>query len=238
MDLADQKVVVIGGTSGVGLAVAEAAGYAGASLVVASSNAEHVTSAVDKLPKGTRGYQLDVRDEAGVKNFFDTVGEFDHLVFTAGDYLVFKPLGEITLAVARECFEVRYWGAFTAAKYGAPRVRQGGSFVFTSGIITVRPVAGIAAAASATGAVEALTRQLAVELAPIRVNAVRLGPVGRKPQPGEEAHQAELYRTISAKLLTKRMGRPAEAAGAYLYLMENGFSTGTLLGLDGGYLLV
>jgi NAD(P)-dependent dehydrogenase (short-subunit alcohol dehydrogenase family) len=237
MNLVDRRIVVIGGTSGIGLAVAEAAAAAGGQVIVASSSQHNVKRAVDLLPEGTQGYQLDATDEEAVRALFSDVGEFDHLVYTAGDYLIFKPIREISLAQARSSFEVRYWGAFMAVKYGAPGIRPAGSISLTSGIIATRPAPNLTAPASATGAVESLVRALAVELAPLRVNAVRLGPVGRKAQEGSEHDQAELYRTISQKMLTKRMGTPSEAASSYLYLMQNGFSTGTVLVPDGGFTL-
>jgi NAD(P)-dependent dehydrogenase (short-subunit alcohol dehydrogenase family) len=234
----DRRVVVIGGTSGIGFAIAEAAAGAGASVSVASSSAENVASALDRLPRGVEGFRLDVTSETGMQAFFKEVGEFDHLAYTAGDYLLFKPIHDITMNEARGSFSVRYWGAFMAVKYGMASIRPAGSFVLTSGIVSVRPPASLAAPASAVGAVETLARALAVELAPVRVNAVRLGPVGRKPQPGEEEHQRVLYQAVSDRLPGKRMGLASEAAAAYLYLMDNGFSTGTILTTDGGYTLV
>lgn len=240
LSLTGRKVVVLGGTSGIGFAVARAAAEHGAEVVVASSNAERVEQAVAQLPPGARGHRVDLTEEDQIRDLFEQVGEFDHLAYTAGDYLPFKPIGELSLKEARECFEVRFWGAFTAAKYGAPAVRPGGSFVFTSGIIVARPAPNLSATVSSATAVEGLTKELAVELAPVRVNAVRLGPIGRKPKEGtepDEEHKA-LYKAVSEKLLTKRMGRPEEAALAYLYLFENGFSTGTVLPAEGGYTLV
>jgi NAD(P)-dependent dehydrogenase (short-subunit alcohol dehydrogenase family) len=238
MAIAGQRVVVIGGTSGIGLAVARAVAEGGGIPVVASSSKKNVDNAVAEIGGAAEGQQVDAADEESVRSLFERIGEFDHLVYTAGPYLLFKPLSEVTLAEARDSFDVRYWGAFAAAKYGAPALRPGGSLVFTSGIISTRPSANLAAPVSATGAVEALTRSLAVELSPIRVNTVRLGPVGRKPEPGSEHDQAELYKQISEKLPIKRMGTAQEAAAGYLHLMENGFVTGTVFTLDGGYVLV
>jgi NAD(P)-dependent dehydrogenase (short-subunit alcohol dehydrogenase family) len=240
MSLDGQKVVVIGGTSGIGLAVAQAAAAEGARVVVASSSEKNVKEALDTLPDSASGHQLDAVDEDAVRAFFAGVGAFDHLAYTAGDYLTNAPVSELTLAQARATFEVRYFGAFLAAKHAAPAVT--GSMTFTSGIIVARPAKGVAPSASAAGAVETLARALAVELAPVRVNTVRLGPFGRKAQSTEQAPQTHdreaLYQAVAAKLLTGQMGKHEQAAAAYLYLMNSGFSTGTVLVPDGGYSLV
>jgi NAD(P)-dependent dehydrogenase (short-subunit alcohol dehydrogenase family) len=239
MGISGQRVVVIGGTSGIGQAVAQAVAGAGGTAIVASSGKEHVDEAVATIGGTTEGYRVDVTDEDSIRALFDQVGEFDHLVYTAGAHLLFKPIGEMTMAEARGSFDVRFWGAFAAAKYGTPRMRPGGSIVFTSGVICTRPAANLTGPVSATGAIEALARALSVEIAPLRVNVVRLGPVGRKRSPGtSEADHKALYQQVSDKLLIKRMGSPAEAAAGYLHLMENGFAIGTVFTLDGGYVLV
>jgi len=238
MGIVGQRVVVIGGTSGIGLAVAGAVARGGGVPIVASSTKERIDEAVEALGGAAEGHRVDAGDEDSIRALFAQVGEFDHLVYTAGPYLLFKSLAEVSLAEARDSFDVRYWGAFAAAKYATAGLRPGGSIVFTSGIISARPAANLAAPVSATGAVEALTRALAVELAPIRVNVVRLGPVGRKPEEGSEHDQGELYQQIRDKLLIKRMGTPQEAAAGYVHLLENGFITGSVVTLDGGYILV
>jgi NAD(P)-dependent dehydrogenase (short-subunit alcohol dehydrogenase family) len=237
MEIADKKVVLIGGTSGIGLATARAAAAGGAEVLVASRSRDNVDKALTALPSSAAGDTVDVTDEADVARFFERVGEFDHLVFTAGAHLYFTSIQEISTRAARDCFEIRFWGPFMAAKYGAARIRAGGSIVLTSGIVAVRPVPNTAAQSTATGAVDALTRALAVELSPVRVNAVRLGPVPTEADPFSSPN-APLYRTIADKLLTKRLGRPDEAAAAYLYLMSSGYTTGVILTLDGGFVLV
>jgi NAD(P)-dependent dehydrogenase (short-subunit alcohol dehydrogenase family) len=241
MGFADQRVVIVGGTSGVGLEVGAVAARDGALVTVASRSQKNVDAALDRLPESARGYRLDATNEADVQDFFKQVGEFDHLIFAAGVPLRYRTLGETTMEEARESFALHYWGAYMAAKYGAPGLCVGGSIVLTSSILAVRPAPTVAAAAGAMAAVESLTRALAVELAPIRVNAVRVGPLERKPRPvwyGGEPDTDELFKTLNEKLLTKRVGGRAEVAGAYLHLMENGYATGGVLAADGGYALV
>src|SRR4029077_11818835 len=114
-----------------------------------------------------RGKAVDVSDEKAVKSFFTNIDAFDHLVFTAGDNLHLHELALTDLKQARRAFELRYWSALAAVKYGSPQIRKGGSIVLTTGIAGQRPQSGWVIAASVCGTIEALTRALAVELAPI-----------------------------------------------------------------------
>src|ERR1700676_1930661 len=176
-DLQQQRVVVVGGSSGIGLAVAQQAATQGAKVVIVSSNAERVQKAVGCISGEAQGQAVDVSDEKAVKSFFTNLGAFDHLVFTAGDSLQLNELARTDLKQARHAFELRYWSALAAVKYGSPQIRKGGSIVLTTGVAGRRPHSGWVIAASVCGTIEALTRALAIELAPIRVNAVSPGVV-------------------------------------------------------------
>ncbi|PKV93818.1 NAD(P)-dependent dehydrogenase (short-subunit alcohol dehydrogenase family) [Amycolatopsis echigonensis] len=238
MSLVDQRVVVIGGSSGMGLATAWAAAAAGASVTIASSGKERLDAALAELPDTCEGFVTDVRDDANVAALFEHVGELDHLVYTAGDALDQRPLAELPLDVARSLFDVRFWGVVAAAKHAAPRIRPGGSIVLTSGIIGVRPTPGAALAASSVGAIEGLARGLAVDLAPVRVNTVRPGPVHTPmwdglPQPQLDAMVA----AFTERTLTKAIGEADQVAATNLYLMENRFVTGAVITVDGGFVL-
>ncbi len=174
-----------------------------------------------------------------MRSFFAEIGAFDHLVYTAGETLKLGPLADTSLAAARQFFELRYWGAFTAAKYGAPSIRPGGSIVFTSGIAGARPQPGWALGASICSAMEGLTRALAVELAPLRVNLVSPGFV-RTPLWGNipEADREAMFAAAGAKLPVGRVGEAADLGEAYVFLMREGFATGQTLVVDGGGVLV
>jgi NAD(P)-dependent dehydrogenase (short-subunit alcohol dehydrogenase family) len=165
MSLQDTRIVILGGTSGLGFATAQAAAREGARVVIASSSRERVDRAVAALPARTEGFVVDVSREDDIARFFATVGPFDHLVFTAGESLTLSPLSTMRLDTAREAFTRRYWGALSAVKYGREGIRPGGSIVLTTGAAKDRPHAGWTVAASICGAIDALTRALAVELA-------------------------------------------------------------------------
>ena len=239
MTLQGKRVVLLGGTSGIGLATARAAAKAGATLVVASSSQARVDAALQQLPAGTTGHAVDLTQEQSFRDLFEKVGAFDHLTFTAGENLQLSTIAGSDVAAARRFFELRYWGAFMAAKYGSGRIRAGGSIVFTGGSAFARPQSGWAVAASICGAMEGLTRALAVELAPIRVNLVAPGVVRTELWGGmSEADREGLFRAFGAKLLVGRVGQADEIGDAYVYLMSNGFMTGQVVDIDGGSSLV
>lgn len=239
MTLKQKKIVVLGGTSGIGLAVAQAAAKDGATVTVASSRKDSVDRALKALPAGSEGYALNLTDEAQVKSLFERIGDFDHLVFTAGESLQLAELAKTPVAEAQSFFTLRFWGAFTAVKYGGPHVRKGGSIVLTTGVAGARPHKGWGVAASICAAMEGFTRAMAVELAPVRVNAVSPGVI-KSPLWANmtEADREAMYRNIGAALPVGRVGEVEDVAESYLYLMRNGFSTGQVITIDGGTVLV
>jgi NAD(P)-dependent dehydrogenase (short-subunit alcohol dehydrogenase family) len=141
MELHSQKIVILGGTSGIGLATAQLAAAEGATVVVASSSPGRLDAALARLPVSAEGYALDVRREEEIRDLFERLGRFDHLAYTAGESLPLGPIAATNLETARRALEIRFWGAYAAVKHAAPRLRQGGSIVLTSGIASARPQA-------------------------------------------------------------------------------------------------
>lgn len=235
MNLTGQRIVILGGSSGIGLATAQAAAAEGASVVIASSRKARLDVALAALPAGAEGHALDLTDEPTVKAFFAGLGPLDHLVFTAGETLQLGPLANTDIAAARDFFELRYWGAYRAAKYGCSLIRPGGSIVFTSGLAGMRPHPGWSLGASICAAMEGLTRALAMELAPIRVNIVAPGVVRSPLWTNLTATDREaLYRQTAEKLPVGHVGEVEEIAEAYLYLMRQTYGTGEVVRVDGG----
>jgi NAD(P)-dependent dehydrogenase (short-subunit alcohol dehydrogenase family) len=185
------------------------------------------------------GYALDVRYEEEIRDLFERIGRFDHLAYTAGESLPLGPIAATELETARRALEIRFWGAYAAVKHGAPRLRRGGSIVLTSGIASARPQASWTVTSSVCGAVEALTRALAVELAPIRVNAVAPGVVRSNLwRDMSEDDRSAMYASLAQALPVGRAGEVDDIAETFLYLMRNGYSTGTVVTIDGGSVLV
>lgn len=238
MSLTGRRVVVIGGSSGMGLATARAAAEAGAVVTIASSSRQRLDAALAELPDTCDGVVADARDEAEVSALLERVGTLDHLVYTAGDAPDQRPLPDLPLDEARRLFDVRFWGAVAAVTHAAPRIGPGGSIVLTSGMVGARPTPGAALAAAGVGAVEGLARGLAVDLAPIRVNTVRPGPIRTPMWDGvPQAQRDEMVESMRRRTLTGTVGEADQIAAANLYLMQNGFVTGTVLTVDGGAVL-
>ena len=237
MSLDGKRVLVIGGGSGIGFAVAEAAVRAGAQVQLASRDGGKVAEAAARLGNAASSAALDITDEAAVVAFFDGGERYDHIVTTAGDWGGPRrgPLAEADLTAAASLFKVRFWGALAIAKYGVKALSPGGSITLTDGMVAHRPTKGSTVSTAMAGAIEHLTRALAVELAPVRVNCVcpgliRTGVWDRIPEEGREAEFARL----TAHQLVPRIGEPEEAAEAYLYLMRGGYTTGQVLFVEGG----
>jgi NAD(P)-dependent dehydrogenase (short-subunit alcohol dehydrogenase family) len=234
-----KRVVILGGSSGIGLAVAEQASSQGADVVVVSSNPDRVQKAVQSLGGRAQGQAADLSDEGAIAALFQKLGPIDHLVYTAADSLQLNELAATDLTQARRAFELRYWSALAAVKYATPHIRKGGSIVLTTGIAGRRPHKGWVVVASVAGTIESLTRALAVELAPIRVNAVSPGVVRTNLwQNMPEAERENLYQSVGSRLPVGRVGEADEVAQAYLFLMKEGFSTGQTVIVDGGTVLV
>lgn len=238
--LSDKKILLLGGTSGIGFATARAAALEGATVVVVSSQPEKVEHALSRLPDNSEGHVVDVTNETEQQAFFNRVGKFDHLIFTAGEALLIDSIHAMDSESARRFFNLRYWGAFTAAKYGSPNIRPGGSISFTSGVAAARPNPGLSvAAASVCGAIEAMTRALAVELRPLRVNAIAFGMIRTELWNHLTNEQLAAMDDSAAKtLLVGKLGEPEDAAEAFIYLMKEQYTTGQILVVDGGASLV
>ena len=235
--LSGKTVVVIGGSSGIGFAVARAALGEGAEVVVGSSGQAKVDAAVGRLGDGARGAAVNTTDEASVAGFFEALGGFDHLVYSAGDWgaRAGGPISELDLAGAHATFTVRFWGAVAAVKHASRAIAQDGSITLTDGMYAHRPSKGGAISSAMLGAIEHLTRALAIDLAPVRVNAVCPGLILTEVWNSiPEDQRAERLRHMTGRQPLPRAGAPAEAAEAYLYLMRGGFTTGQVLKVDGG----
>ena len=243
MTLTDQRIVVVGGTSGIGFAIAELAQSAGAAVVVASSKPAKVERAVERLSGDgkAQGLVLDVNDERAVAAAFEKIGRFDHLAFTAGDWKIRNvALRELDFERAGPSFGgVRFWGALRVIKHALPVMSAAGSITLTDGMVAHRPSKASYLSTAMAGAIEHLTRGLAVELAPIRVNAVCPGLILTEIWDGiPEDRRQEQFDRMTKRLPLPRIGEAREAAEAYLYLMRGGYTTGQILRVDGGSSLI
>ena len=241
IELQNKRVIILGGSSGIGLAVAAQASSQGADVVIVSSNPERVQEATKSIGRGVDGYAVDLSDEQAVAALFTKLGPFDHLVFTAGDNLQLNALADTDLKQARLAFELRYWSVLAAVKYGSPHIRKGGSIVLTTGVAGRRPLKRWVVVASVLGTIESLTRALAIELAPIRVNAVCPGVVRTNLWQNmnmSSSEREQFFESVGKSLPVGRVGEAHDVAQSYLFLMKEGFATGQTVVVDGGAVLV
>ncbi|MBM3646770.1 MAG: SDR family oxidoreductase [Alphaproteobacteria bacterium] len=238
--LGDQHVVVIGGSSGMGLAIARAAAAAGARVTIAGRGETKLARAVAQAGSRATYRRLDITDEVAVAAFFEATEAIDHLVVTAHASSAvtgaIDTLANMTVASARTFMETKFWGPFVAAKYGQHKLQPQGSIIFFSGAAGVRKLLPHHAAIGATnGAVEALARQLAREIAPKRVNVIAAGLVRTPAYDGLSAEVRDrMYADYAKTALVGRVGRPEDIAQAALYLMSNTYVTGQVHEIDGG----
>jgi NAD(P)-dependent dehydrogenase (short-subunit alcohol dehydrogenase family) len=232
-----KTVAVIGGTSGIGFRVAELAIASGASVIVGGRNGERLRSAVDRLGAKARGGRIDNLDRESIRAFFEQAGPIDHL-FTPGASYSRGRIDTATDDVAESAFKSKFWGQYYAVKHALPYLASDGSITLMAGAYSVRPADNGAAYGACNAAIEGLGRSLAVELAPIRANVVSPGTIDSdlwQRQPSEV--RAQSFASYADASLLKRVGTTDEVADAVLFLMGNGFMTGSTLYPDGGFAL-
>ena len=237
MALEGERVVVVGGSSGIGLETARLALAAGASVTIAGRSEDRLRRAAADLGGAVRSVVADVTDDGSVKALFDGETRVDHVFLPAGEL---KPGGGdvlgADLSALRSILESRLLGVVHVVRRARPKM-AGGSITLMSGLYANRPAPGAALGAAAVAAIDGITRALALDLAPIRVNAVAPGLIDT-PLWDSFGPQREAILAQATALPVGRIGRPDEVAAAVLLLMSNGFVTGTVLAIDGGGSLV
>ena len=234
MQLAGKKVVVVGGSSGIGLSTAELAKREGADVIIASRNAAKLDPIAERL--NAIAIPTDVTDDNSVANLFKRSGPVDHVVVTAAQ-LRTGPFKTVAMEDVRATMEGKFWGAWRVAR--SAQIRAGGSLTLVSGFLSVRPRPNSAIVSAANGALESLSRALALELAPVRVNAVSPGIIDtpiRAAMP-EEARR-DMLAKAAASLPVGRVGIGEDIARQILGFMANGFATGSIVYIDGGALVL
>jgi NAD(P)-dependent dehydrogenase (short-subunit alcohol dehydrogenase family) len=240
--LVGSKVVVVGGSSGIGLGVAAAALEKGAELVIVGRSPKKLEAAANRLstPGRVETMAADMTQEDEVARLFDQVGRFDHLVSTAGAPPPGDPIDRTEIDVVRRFVDNKLLGAVLLVKHAVRGLRKGGSITFTSGINKDRPpVPGGAVVSAIAGSFDYLARALALELAPSRVNVVSPGWVDT-PMFDELAGDAKqgYFESMAARLPSGKVAAPSDIAPAYLYAMESDFTTGETIHIDGGQRLI
>lgn len=237
-ELAGQTVVVVGGSAGIGLETARQVRAAGGELVLVARNPERLERAADELnPRSTATF--DAQDTHRLEGFLqDLPGQVDHVLVTAGSPS-YTPLAEIDLSEAAHDFGGRIAMVLAVARAGREKVRPGGTLLFIGGTGGRRPAAGMAVTGALTAALPALTANLALEVAPVRVNLIAAGFVDTPLSASLLGDQLEARREQLRKTLPiGRVVGPGDVAALALHIMANGALTGATYDIDGGQQLV
>ncbi|MGW5190872.1 SDR family oxidoreductase [Kribbella sp. NPDC004138] len=232
-----EHVVIVGGSSGMGRALAAELVAQGSEVTVAGRSADKLADVRREL--GVRTVAMDVGVEQDIERLFAVTGTVSHIVSTAADVGgAYQPIAAYDVRAARSAVDSKLLGPLLLAKHGAPLLEPGGSIVFTSGIAAYRPGPRASLLAALNGALASLAAALAVELAPLRVNVVSPGWVDTpiwQDVAGDAA--PETLAAMAARLPVGRIGRTQDIAAAIIALLRNGFITGTVLHADGGHRL-
>lgn len=231
--LKDKRVLVVGRGSGIARAIGDAARAAGAALVVAGRHRDELADAYRDAP-GVSAESVDLTDDDSIAGLAERVGAVDHVVSTASARAR-GLIGDLDRDAVRRSFDTKVIGPLMLARAFRDRINEGGSVVVFSGIAAFDIEPGTLAVAITNGAADTLTRSLAVELAPIRVNAISPGVVdtGAWDALGEDGKE-RLFAEKREHNPARRIGAPEDVADAALFAMTNTFMTGVTLHVDGG----
>lgn len=235
MNIADSHVIIIGGTKGIGHATAAAALDAGARVTITGRSAETVEAARGALPGDPAGAMLDFTDPGSVAAFAGGVDAADHLVLSASSDVAWGPFGDLTEEGLKAAFEAKFWGYWRVAHALAAKLSRSGSVTFVTGAAARAALPGTSGLAAVNGAIEAMSKVLAAELAPLRVNTVSPGLTDTEAYAGmpREAREA-LFSATAEKLPAGRIGTAEDIAAAVLFSLSNPYLTGATLDIDGG----
>jgi NAD(P)-dependent dehydrogenase (short-subunit alcohol dehydrogenase family) len=227
----NQDVLVVGGSSGIGLATAKAFAAAGARVTIASRSGDKLTAALKEIGDGARSEVLDTGDAQAVESFL-AAHTWNHVVVSAAK-TPSGPVRQLSLDDAHKAMESKFWGAYRVAR--AARIRDGGSLTIVSGFLSVRPSATSVLQGAINAALESLVRGMALEFSPVRVNAVSPGMIRTPLWSGMDDDKREaMFAAVAEKLPAKRAGEPEDIANAILYAAATPFTTGSTIVVDGG----
>lgn len=234
MILKDKRVVIVGGSSGIGKAIAQRALQEGASVVIAGRSQDKLDAAKILLGGLVETIAFDSGDPQAAADVYAGIGPIDHFVSTAAS-LTYASIASIDLYAVEAMISTKIRGPLLAARFAADKIREGGSMTFLTGLAAYRPTPGTVAVATVNAALEGMVKALAVELAPLRVNGLSPGVTetpGWDFMPGQD--REKLFAELRTSLPARRIGAPEDIAAAALLLMTNPFITGTVLDVDGG----
>nr|WP_314434987.1 SDR family oxidoreductase [uncultured Brevundimonas sp.] len=231
ISLTGQSVLVVGGSSGIGRATATLAAALGAQVVIASRSAEKMEAAAAAIP-GASWRTVDVTRDASVKSLFADGAVWDHVIVT-GSEVGMDAVRALPMATAQAAVDSKFWGFYRVARFA--NIAPGGSLGVVAGFLATRPAAKRALMGAINGALEALVQGLALELRPVRVNAVSPALVRTEMWDGmDPAARTTMFETMAARYPAGVIGQPEDIARQLLLLAATPYATGTVVTLDGG----
>lgn len=235
MTLNKKHILIVGGAKGIGLETARAAAEAGAHVTITARSKASLDAALSGLPDGVAGLELDFTDQASVQALSEAVSDLDHLVLSASSDVAWGPFAEIAEDTLRAAFEAKFWGYWRVIRVLSSSLARDGSITLVTGAAARAALAGTSGLAAVNGALEALAKTLAVELAPVRVNTVSPGMTATEAYAGmpDDAREG-MFAAAAAGLPVGRIGAPEHIAAAIVMGAANPFLTGATLDVDGG----
>jgi NAD(P)-dependent dehydrogenase (short-subunit alcohol dehydrogenase family) len=235
MDLTNQRVVIMGGSSGIGLAAAHMLVDAGAQVAITGRNQDKIDTAVAQLGKQASGFAVDCTSIPHIRTFFQEYGPFQHLVIAVSGAAGAGAFRTLDLQDLRHGFEAKFWPQVAVAQASLETLQSDGSITFITAGSSRKARPGTAGLAAINGALDAIVPTLAVELRPLRVNAVSPGVIAtpwwdRVP----ESFRNDIFAQSEASTPAGRVGQPEDVAQAIVFLIQNTFVTGSIIDCDGG----
>jgi NAD(P)-dependent dehydrogenase (short-subunit alcohol dehydrogenase family) len=235
MSFAQQRILIIGGSNGMGLAAARSLGRLGAEVLVAGRSQARLDAALATIEGRAAGYVADFTDPASLAALFERIGRIDHLVLAASANAAWGPFASLSADALRGALEGKLIGYWQSLQASLPHLRRDGSVVMLSGAASRTAMPGTAGLAAVNGGITQMAQTLARELAPLRVNVVSPGLVDTPAYDGLPAEaKAGMFAGAAKALPVGRTGTPEDIAEAIVYLLGNGFTTGAILDVDGG----
>jgi NAD(P)-dependent dehydrogenase (short-subunit alcohol dehydrogenase family) len=235
MELQGKKIVIVGASQGIGFETSKLLAQRGVVVYMASRTKEKIENASKAIGHDTIAKTLDFTDELAVKNFFDTIGNIDHLVCVGSSNSVWGKFNEIETSALQKAFNSKFFGYYFSAKHALPVLSKNGSIVFVIAGSARKAIPGTTGLAAVNGAILAMGRTMASELGPIRVNMVSPGIIDTPYYDWMNNEQKQaLFKQMGERLPLGRVGRPDEIAHSIIMLLENDFITGAVLDIDGG----
>ncbi|HEY9660156.1 MAG TPA: SDR family oxidoreductase [Allocoleopsis sp.] len=230
-----ETVVVVGATSGVGLATAQLLVSEGYQVIISGRSQTTVDRALAQIPGSCTGIPLNFTDPVAVEQFFEQVGTHDHLALVGSGQAAWGNFRDLRLPDLKVAFEQKFDGFFLCAQAALRHLRADGSITFVSGGASRSAIPGTTGVAAVNGAIQAMAFTMAKELAPLRVNLLSPGLVDTSVYDWMTSEQkVDFFQKMGGELPVGRVGKPTEIAQAIAFLIKNNFTTGAILDVDGG----